>query len=102
MTAGADHHLEACVSTPIAELFEPAEFVRRHIGPSPADMAHMLDAIGVANADELLDQTVPDSIRSTEPLDLPPAVPEHEAIDRLRLIAKQNTVVTSLIGMVYH
>ena len=64
MTAGADH-LEACVSTPIAQLFEPAEFVRRHIGPSPDDMAHMLDAIGAANADELLDQTVPDSIRST-------------------------------------
>jgi glycine dehydrogenase len=94
--------LEACVSTPIAELFERDEFVRRHIGPSPADRAHMLDSLGVSSADELLDQTVPDSIRSTEPLALPDAVPEHEAIARLRSIAAQNTVVTSLIGMGYH
>jgi len=102
MTVGADHYLEDCVSTPIAELFEPAEFVRRHIGLSPDDMTHMLGVVGVATAEELLDQTVPDSIRSTEPLDIPSAVPEHEALDRLRSIAEQNAVVTSLIGMGYH
>jgi len=102
MTAGADHLLEACVSTPITDLFEPDAFVRRHIGPSPADMAHMLAAIGVASTDELLDRTVPDSIRTTDPLDLPAAVPEHEAIVRLRSIAERNVVVTSLIGMGYH
>ncbi|MDG1266677.1 MAG: glycine dehydrogenase (aminomethyl-transferring), partial [Ilumatobacter sp.] len=102
MTVGADHYLEDCVSTPIAELFEPAEFVRRHIGLSPDDMTHMLGVVGVATAEELLDQTVPDAIRSTEPLDIPSAVPEHEALDRLRSIAEQNAVVTSLIGMGYH
>ena len=53
MTAGADHYLEDCVSTPIAELFEPAEFVRRHIGLSPDDMTHMLGVVGAATAEEL-------------------------------------------------
>ncbi|WP_051062427.1 aminomethyl-transferring glycine dehydrogenase [Ilumatobacter nonamiensis] len=90
------------MSTPIAELFEPDEFVRRHIGPSEADLAHMLETIGSSTSAELLDATLPVSIRATEPLDLPDGVPEHEAIARLREIANRNTVVTSLIGMGYH
>ena len=88
--------------TPLSHLIETDEFVRRHIGPSEADMAHMLSTLGVASVDELLDQTVPDSIRMTEPLALGDAVPEHDAIARLRSIAEENQVVTSLIGMGYH
>ena len=87
--------------TPIADLFEPDEFVRRHIGPSASDMAHMLDTIGVESVDALLDMTMPDSIRSDQPLGMAPAVPEAEAIRRLRAIASKNQVVTSLIGMGY-
>jgi glycine dehydrogenase len=60
------------VPTPIAELFEPDEFVRRHIGPSGADMAQMLEVIGVESVAALLDMTMPDSIRSRAPLGLPP------------------------------
>ncbi|MGA9275637.1 aminomethyl-transferring glycine dehydrogenase [Ilumatobacter sp.] len=90
------------MTTPIAELFEPDEFVRRHIGPSPADVARMLDVIGVSSTDVLLDETLPESIRASEPLALGDAVPEHDAIARLRAIAGRNTVVTSLIGMGYH
>lgn len=88
--------------TPLSELFEPNEFVRRHIGPSPDDMAHMLSTLGVDDTDALLDQTLPPSIRSDEPLALGASVPEHEAIARLRSIAAKNTLVTSLIGMGYH
>ena len=40
---------------------------RRHIGPSPAEMAEMLKAVGVANLDQLIDETVPDAIRQVEP-----------------------------------
>ncbi len=87
--------------TPIAELFEPDEFVRRHIGLSASDMAHMLETIGVETVDALLDMTMPDSIRSNEPLGLAAAVPEAEAIRRLRAIANKNQLVTSLIGMGY-
>ncbi|MGB3737088.1 MAG: aminomethyl-transferring glycine dehydrogenase [Ilumatobacter sp.] len=88
--------------TPLSHLIENDEFVRRHIGPSAADMSHMLSTLGVSSTDELIDQTVPDKIRSTEPLALGDAVPEHEAIARLRSIAEENQVVTSLIGMGYH
>jgi glycine dehydrogenase len=65
-------------------------------------MAHMLSMLGVESADSLLAQTVPNSIRSTDPLDLAAGVPEHIAIERLRSIAAENTIVTSLIGMGYH
>lgn len=94
--------MEDPVPTPLSELFEPDEFARRHIGPSASDMAHMLATLGVDSADALLAQTVPDSIRSTEPLDLAAGVPEQLAIERLRSIAAENTLVTSLIGMGYH
>ncbi len=87
---------------PLSELIESDEFVRRHIGPSPEDMSHMLSVLGVETSEELIEQTVPESIRSTAPLALGDAVPEHEAIARLREIAAQNSVVTSMIGMGYH
>jgi len=87
---------------PLADLFDTDAFVRRHIGPSAADMEHMLSTLGADDTDGLLAQTLPDSIRATEPLDLPDAVPEHVAIARLRAIASKNRIVTSLIGMGYH
>ena len=84
-----------------ADLFETDEFVRRHIGPSDDDIAVMLKALGVASIDDLIDETLPASIRSAEALGLPDAVPEHVALDRLRTLAKANATVTSLIGMGY-
>ena len=82
-------------------LFETDEFVRRHIGPSADDVAVMLKAVGVPSIDDLLDETLPASIRSVEALGPPDAVPEHVALDRLRTLAKANATVTSLIGMGY-
>jgi glycine dehydrogenase len=84
------------------ELIESDEFTRRHIGPSPSDVATMLAVIGEPSTDALIDATMPDAIRSSAPLDLPPAVSEVDAIARLRAIAAKNRRVTSLIGMGYH
>ena len=62
----------------------------------------MLRVVGAESVDDLLDQTMPDTIRSDTPLALPGAVPEAEALERLRAIAGRNRRVTSLIGMGYH
>ena len=59
--------------TPLADLIESDEFVRRHIGPERADVDHMLQTIGAASIDALLDETMPDTIRACEPLGLPAA-----------------------------
>ncbi len=82
-------------------LIESDEFTRRHIGPSSDEMSTMLRTVGATSLDELLAETMPDTIRGDVPLDLPGAVLEHEAIERLRAIAGHNRRATSLIGMGY-
>jgi glycine dehydrogenase len=80
----------------------PEHFADRHIGPSPADVDHMLGALGVASLDALLDQAVPATIRDDKPLELEGALSEPETIARLRALADRNQVFTSLIGQGYH
>ncbi len=77
-------------------------FTRRHIGPSPAEIETMLQTVGVASVAELIAQTIPATIRQTAPLDFGPALSETEALARLREIAAQNQVFTSLIGQGYY
>ena len=47
------------------------KFLWRHIGPRPEDIENMLKVVGVSSLDELIEQTVPESIRLKKPLDLP-------------------------------
>ncbi len=62
----------------------------------------MLQTIGVASLDELINQTVPASIRLTKPLAVGQPRGEHETLVELRQIAGQNQVWRSLMGMGYH
>jgi glycine dehydrogenase len=78
------------------------EFAGRHIGPSPADLIKMLDAIGVSSIEELIEQTVPSSIRQRAPLALGPATSEAQTLRRLALVASKNKIMTSMIGQGYH
>ncbi len=77
-------------------------FVSRHLGPRDHDLEPMLRTCGCASLDELIEQTIPADIRLREPLKLPPAASEHEALAELRRIASQNVVARSLIGMGYY
>ncbi|MFN3845232.1 MAG: aminomethyl-transferring glycine dehydrogenase [Paracoccaceae bacterium] len=86
--------------TPVA--YDPYDFAnRRHIGPSPAEMEAMLKAVGVPSLEALIDETVPASIQQKIPLGWAPLA-EHELLDRMRQVAKRNTVMTSLIGQGYY
>ena len=81
---------------------EPAAtFARRHIGPSPRDVAAMLETVGATSLGELMAQTLPSSIRQNAPLDLGTALGETEALSHMRELASQNRVFTSLIGQGY-
>ncbi len=79
----------------------PDAFVNRLLGPSPADLPIMLETIGVRSLDELIDRTVPASIRLEKPLRLPAPAGEAEALEELRRLADRNRRCTSLIGMGY-
>lgn len=78
------------------------DFSRRHIGPTPADIEQMLQAVGVSSLEELIQQTVPASIREAEPLNIGPGLSETEMLARMRAIASKNQVFTSLIGQGYY
>ena len=47
------------------------QFVNRHINLNDADKDAMLSKIGVSSIDELISQTIPDSIRLAKDLDIP-------------------------------
>jgi glycine dehydrogenase len=78
------------------------EFAGRHIGPDEKETSGMLKTIGVGSLDELIDRTIPASIRSRQPLNLPAAVSEHEYLHSLRQIAGLNKVYKSYIGQGYY
>jgi glycine dehydrogenase len=77
-------------------------FAPRHIGPSPEDSKAMLDAVGAASLDALIDEAIPASIRLQKPLNLPPGESESEYLARLKTIARKNKVLRSFIGLGYY
>jgi glycine dehydrogenase len=79
-------------------------FARRHIGPSRAETAEMLAALGYKSLDELADATLPAAIRLKKPLDLGERLPlsEHELLEELRNLAADNQVLRSFIGQGYY
>ena len=79
-----------------------AAFVGRHIGPPTSEKETMLEALGVDSIEELIDATVPDDIKMSEPLNLLSGIGQQAAQDELRVIAASNQIHTSLIGMGYH
>jgi len=76
-------------------------FSTRHIGASDADVAHMLNTLGVDSLDTLLQDIVPSSILDTETLKVPSALSEEEALHALQQMASKNKVVRSLLGQGY-
>ena len=62
-------------------------FARRHIGPSSDERDQMLEAVGVATLDALMDEVIPASIRLDKPLSLPAAESEHQYLHRLGHLA---------------
>jgi glycine dehydrogenase len=85
--------------TPAADA--AASFVRRHIGPSPRDVAAMLETVGARSLNALMAETLPASIRQKAPLDLGPPLSETEALAHMTELAAQNQVFTSMIGQGY-
>ncbi|MFN2307615.1 MAG: aminomethyl-transferring glycine dehydrogenase [Paracoccaceae bacterium] len=81
----------------------PYDFAnRRHIGPSPEEMAQMLDTVGAKDLHALIADTVPEAIRQEQPLDFGKALSERELLHHMREVADRNTVLVSLIGQGYH
>ncbi|MES1217500.1 MAG: aminomethyl-transferring glycine dehydrogenase, partial [Bacteroidota bacterium] len=78
------------------------EFIPRHIGPNETETKQMLKTIGVSSLSQLIDNTVPSSIRMKKPLNVPAAMSEHEYLKHIKEISLKNKVFTNYIGQGYY
>lgn len=76
-------------------------FAERHIG-SARQTEEMLKQIGVTTMEELIDQTIPASIRLKKNLKLPEGISEYEYAAHIKKIAGKNKVYKSYIGLGYY
>ena len=88
--------------TTLHELSFPQEFIHRHIGPNAQQTTAMLETLGVHSLAELIDKTVPASIRTETTATLAEPVNEASALAELRTLANKNNVFKSYLGQGYH
>ena len=79
-----------------------SDFARRHIGPQGEERREMLDSLGYQTLDELIADIVPADIRMQDPLDVPAAKSETEALEELRSILRKNKLLKTFIGQGYY
>ena len=78
------------------------DFTVRHIGSNPEQLASMLESLEVESLDELIEQTIPASIRSEHRFRLPEALDENRMNKLSRQVANDNTAAISMIGLGYY
>lgn len=76
-------------------------FVNRH-NNTPDDVAEMLKFIGLPSVDQLVDETIPSSIRNHRQLNVGDQLSESEALARLKAMAVKNKLFQNHIGMGYY
>ncbi|SVC50720.1 uncharacterized protein METZ01_LOCUS303574, partial [marine metagenome] len=77
---------------------DEGQFSDRHIGPRESDVLEMLQSLGLASLDELVDQTIPKSIRMDKELDLPGGYSEAELLAYIAQVSSENDIYRSYIG----
>ena len=78
------------------------EFQRRHIGTTEGEAKEMLSVIGVETMENLIDKTIPRSIRLQQPLALPDAISEQEYLTEIKETAAKNKLRKTYIGQGYY
>ena len=77
-------------------------FEARHIGPRASEIDLMLNKVNADSLDELIDQTLPESLRLDAPLNLPEGMNEYEYIQHLKELGAKNKLFKTYIGMGYY
>ena len=77
-------------------------FLERHLGPNEDEIKKMLNKIGASSLSELLQETIPESIRLEKTLELPDGISEYEFSKHINLIGKENKAFDTFIGLGYH
>lgn len=79
-------------------------FSRRHFGPTPEEVNHMLKAVGYSDLDEFLAATIPPHVLVKRALAVQPenGFTELDMLEHLHKLAGKNTIVKSFIGKGYY
>ena len=77
-------------------------FENRHIGANEDDIKKMLNTIGLGSVDELIHQTIPNSILKNSPLKIGNAITENDYLNNLKEIADLNKNFDNYIGQGYY
>lgn len=86
----------------LTTLQQTSDFIDRHIGPNESDIEAMLSTIEADSLDQLIDKTIPQSIREKNPLKLDGSTTEQQALQYLKQLASKNIINKSYIGMGYY
>ena len=78
------------------------KFVERHVGPNEEEIKKMLLKIGANSIDELLEETIPASIRLNTALKLDEGISEYEFSKHIQSLGRKNKRHLSYIGLGYH
>ena len=83
-------------------LFNSDEFSKRHNSVCESDEKAMLDVIGFGSTDELINNTIPDSIRLKSNMDLDIPLSETQFLESFKKISSKNKKFKTYIGMGYY
>ncbi len=78
------------------------KFIERHIGIREEDIPAMLEKMNVTSVDQLIEQTIPQTIRLENELELENPMNENEFYLYIKKVAAQNKIFKSYIGMGYY
>ena len=79
-----------------------SNFSKRHIGPTTKEINEMLNELGLNSTDELIERSVPGSIRDTSDLGIGKGLNEFSYLNAIKVLAKKNKVFRSYIGNGYY
>ena len=79
-----------------------SNFSKRHIGPTTKEINEMLNELGLNSTDELIERSVPRSIRDTSDLGIGKGLNEFSYLNAIKGLAKKNKVFRSYIGNGYY
>jgi len=86
----------------LASLQHTDEFIGRHIGPGEHEIQAMLAELQLGSLDELIEQTVPESIALKRRLALGEPGTEAAVLARLKAMVRDDAPGRSFIGLGYH
>ena len=78
------------------------KFSDRHIGVPDLDEKSMKDYLGVESLDQLIEETIPDEIRSNKNLNLDSAISESQYSNHIYQLSQKNKYFKNYIGLGYN